>query len=38
VIPGVGHVGGYFADRSAYVERVIDFFDRSLGKAAGPVS
>jgi alpha-beta hydrolase superfamily lysophospholipase len=31
VIPGVGHVGGYFADRTAYVERVIDFFDRALG-------
>ncbi len=38
VIPGVGHVGGYFADRNAYVERVIDFFDRSLGQAAGPGS
>jgi hypothetical protein len=24
-------VGGYIADRAAYVERVIDFFDRSLG-------
>ena len=36
VLPGVGHVGGYFADRAAYVERVIDFFDRSLGQPAEP--
>ena len=33
VLPGVGHVGGYFANRTAYVERVIDFFDRALGEA-----
>ena len=38
IIPGVGHVGGYFADRTAYVERVISFFDRSLGEAAVPSS
>ena len=35
VIPGLGHVGGYFADRTAYVERVTGFFDRSLEEAAG---
>jgi alpha-beta hydrolase superfamily lysophospholipase len=35
VIPGLGHVGGYFADRTAYVERVTGFFDCSLGEAAG---
>jgi alpha-beta hydrolase superfamily lysophospholipase len=34
VIPGLGHVGGYFADRTAYVERVTGFFDRSLGEVA----
>ncbi len=38
VLPGVGHVGGYFANRTAYVERVIDFFDRALGEAGGPRS
>jgi fermentation-respiration switch protein FrsA (DUF1100 family) len=38
VLPGVGHVGGYFANRTAYVERVIDFFDRALGEAGGPTS
>jgi dipeptidyl aminopeptidase/acylaminoacyl peptidase len=30
VLPGVPHVGAYFADRAAYVERVREFFDRSL--------
>ncbi len=30
VLPGVPHVGAYFADRAGYVERVLDFFDRSL--------
>jgi fermentation-respiration switch protein FrsA (DUF1100 family) len=38
VLPGVDHVGGYFVDRAAYVKRVIDFFDRSLGEATGPAS
>jgi fermentation-respiration switch protein FrsA (DUF1100 family) len=31
VLSGVVHVGAYFADRSTYVTRVVDFFDRSLG-------
>jgi dipeptidyl aminopeptidase/acylaminoacyl peptidase len=30
VLPGVGHVGAYFADRAGYVERVTGFFDSSL--------
>ena len=38
VLPGVGHVSGYFADRAAYVRRVIDFFDHALGEAAAPAS
>ena len=29
-LPGVGHVGAYFADRSVYVERVAGFFERAL--------
>ena len=29
-LPGVGHVGAYFADRSAYVERVSGFFSGAL--------
>jgi len=35
VVPGVPHVGAYFADRTAYVQRVTDFFDRTLGLDAG---
>jgi len=35
VVPGVPHVGAYFADRTAYVRRVTDFFDRTLGLDAG---
>ena len=38
VLPSVGHVGGYFADRTTYVQRVIGFFDGSLGEAAGTSS
>jgi len=30
VLPGVGHVGAYFADRTAYVDRVAGFFGRAL--------
>jgi len=30
--PGCGHCGAYFADRQAYVDRVIAYFDRWLGK------
>jgi hypothetical protein len=30
VLPGVAHVGAYFVDRTAYVERVTGFFARSL--------
>ncbi len=30
VIPGVGHCGGYFADRPEYVARVARFFDAHL--------
>ena len=33
-LPGVGHVGAYFADRSAYIERVSGFFDRALDAAS----
>lgn len=29
-VPGVGHVGAYFADRPAYVRRVIQFFNDAL--------
>lgn len=29
-VPGVGHVGAYFADRSEYVRRVLDFFEDAL--------
>lgn len=38
VLPDVDHVGAYFAARSAYVRRVIDFFDRSLGRTVEPTS
>ena len=30
VVEGVGHCGGYFADRPAYVSRVAHFFERHL--------
>ena len=30
LLPGVGHVGAYFADRTAYVDRVAGFFGRAL--------
>ena len=30
VVPRVGHCGGYFADRQAYVQRVAQFFERHL--------
>jgi dipeptidyl aminopeptidase/acylaminoacyl peptidase len=30
MVPGVPHVGAYFADRARYIERVAGFFDRSL--------
>jgi alpha-beta hydrolase superfamily lysophospholipase len=30
LLPGVGHVGAYFADRLAYVDRVTSFFDAAL--------
>jgi dipeptidyl aminopeptidase/acylaminoacyl peptidase len=33
VVPGAPHVGAYFVDRTAYVRRVTEFFDRSLGAA-----
>jgi len=33
VVDGAAHVGGYFADREHYCERVLGFFERSL--AAG---
>lgn len=29
-LPGVGHVGAYFADRSAYIEQVSGFFGAAL--------
>ena len=29
-LPGVGHVGAYFADRRAYVERITTFFLEAL--------
>ena len=29
-LPGVGHVGPYFADRSAYIERVSGLFSEAL--------
>ena len=35
VVPGVGHCGGYFADRQAYVARVVRFFAEALGREAG---
>ena len=31
ILPGVKHCGGYFADRSYYVARVVQFFARYLG-------
>lgn len=31
---GIDHCGGYFADRPAYLNRVADFLDRSLGAGA----
>ena len=38
-LPGVGHVGAYFADRAAYVARIIRFFhDALLGARAELVS
>jgi dipeptidyl aminopeptidase/acylaminoacyl peptidase len=30
-LPGVGHVGAYFADRRLYVQRITEFFSTSLG-------
>ena len=30
LVPGAGHVGGYFIDRDQYLERVVGFFDRAL--------
>lgn len=30
IIPDVEHCGGYFADRRAYVERMVAFFDKNL--------
>ena len=36
IVQGAPHTGGYFADRSLYVERVAGFFARNLGlKTAG---
>ena len=34
VIPGVGHCGGYFADRSGYVARVARFFEQYLAQGS----
>jgi len=34
IVQGAPHVGGYFADRDLYVERVAGFFARSLGLKA----
>ena len=36
-LPGIGHVGAYFADRSTYVARVLEFFRRGLLDAAQPI-
>jgi dipeptidyl aminopeptidase/acylaminoacyl peptidase len=36
IMPGVGHCGAYFADRPAYVARVVQFFERWLGAEATP--
>jgi dipeptidyl aminopeptidase/acylaminoacyl peptidase len=35
-LPGVGHVGAYFADRPEYVRRVTAFFSDALGGAPYP--
>jgi fermentation-respiration switch protein FrsA (DUF1100 family) len=32
ITEGTGHCGTYFLDREAYVRRVIEFFERGLGK------
>jgi len=39
-LPGVGHVGAYFADRQEYVRRVVGFFRRALvgGSLEGSIS
>ena len=31
VVPHAGHVGAYFVDRDAYLQRVLSFFDHALG-------
>ena len=37
LIPATGHVGAYFHDRRAYVDKVTDFFERALiGEGAVP--
>jgi pimeloyl-ACP methyl ester carboxylesterase len=35
LVPGAHHCGAYFVDRSAYAERVTDFFRRHLGEIGG---
>ena len=35
LLPGVPHVGAYFADRSAYIERVAGFFADALARPRG---
>lgn len=34
ILQGVGHCGGYFDDRTLYIERVSGFFSRTLGLKA----
>jgi fermentation-respiration switch protein FrsA (DUF1100 family) len=35
LVQGVEHCGAYFLDRPAYIERVLQFLHRSLGRPAG---